>query len=337
MMQPGAPGGTETPSQPFHLQDVHVWMRHGEGEHQVLLAEAELLEDNDPRLVEIERQLFVTRDLDWNLTERGILQATFAGIWMARHLLTPGPYGLIVPNGEFDGGYTSPTNRCEQSTAISLLAATAELGRSAIRLDQDGHPFMPIDTRLREINLGDLIMLTRRAYRQLHPDNAARRKIDPLFTAPPGGTSIVDHMDLVIRSLLTSLGRDVRSFHTTLGRDAERGSKSALMSTSGRTIRAAGLTIRRNHPKQFDQIERDEEIINSTLFITRRTPNASGFNQFAVVYPWIELKDGSIALNDQPPNFIKYRAPRSRAYADMLSGLSPEQVARFLALRRPAD
>jgi len=325
---------SQTPKN-FHLQDVHVWMRHGEGQHQELLTQADELTDDDPKLLEIEHTLAGTRDMDWNLTARGLLQATCAGQWTAKYLLSPGPNGEepIVPNGMFDGGYTSPMNRAEQTVGVHLLAAEAWLGRSAIRLDADGKPVMPIDMRLREINLGAATSLTKRAYRQLHPDNVARRKVDPLFTAYRDGATIPDHMDLVIRSMYTSLGRDIRTLHTTLGRDAAKGSKSALMSTHGRTVRAAAMTIRRDHPRDFARIDREEEIKNTTMFITRRTPDSPGFNQFAVVTPWLE-ENGEIILNDTPPDFVDFKASSSRSYDDLLHGL-PSAVAATLLEQRP--
>lgn len=326
----------ETPEhQPFHLQDVHVWIRHGEGEHQVLLGQAEQLDEDDPQLAEIEQTLATTRDMDWNLTTRGYQQAICAGQWAAKYLLSPGENGQppIVPNGMFDGGYTSPFNRAEQTVGVLLLAAESWLGRTAIRLDGKGDPIMPIDLRLREINLGEATWLTKRGYRQLHPDNIARRKVDPLFTAYRDGATIPEHMDLVIRSLHTTLGRDVRTLHTTLGRDAAKGSKSALMSTHGRTVRAAALTIRRDHPRDFARIDREEEIKNTTMFITRRTPESRGFNQFAVVTPWRE-ENGEVVLDDTPPNFIEFRAPSSRSYKELLHGL-PAAVAARLQAERP--
>ncbi|MEK7153574.1 MAG: hypothetical protein AAB834_06495 [Patescibacteria group bacterium] len=334
-------GGQETRPNTFPLQDVHVWMRHAEAEHQVLLARAEELEDDDPELLEIERRLAETPDMSWNLTSQGIAQAACIGLWKAKYLLTPGwdearPTEPIVPNGTFDGGYTSPANRTEQTGAISLLTAKAVLGRSAIKLDGNGHPRMPIDLRLREINLGEATSMTKRAYRQKHPDNIARRIVDPLFTGYKSGANIPEHMDLVIRSLYTTLSRDmpnIRSLHTTLGRDTAEGSRSALMSTHGRTVRAAALTIRRDHPRDFPRIERTEEIKNGTLFITRRTPDSPrGFNQFAIVNPWLE-QDGEIVLNDTPPNFIDFIAPSSRSYEELLHGLPAPVVTKLLAQR----
>jgi broad specificity phosphatase PhoE len=307
----------------FPLQDVHVWMRHAKGEHQELLEKADQLPDNDSELMEIERALADTPDTQWNLTPRGVIEAICAGHWMAKYLLAPGPDGQpIVPNGMFDNGYTSPANRAEQTAGISLLAAKAMLGRTAIGLDTDGDPLMPIDLRLREINLGEATAMTKRAYRQLHPDNVARRKIDPLFTAYTNGATIPEHMDLTIRSM-----------NTTLGRDASKGSRSALLSTHGRTVRAAALTIRRDHPRDFARIDREEEIKNTTLFITRRTPDSPRFNEFAVVNPWRE-QDGEVVLNDTPPNFIDFMAPKSRSYDDLLHGL-PLAVATRLLVERP--
>jgi broad specificity phosphatase PhoE len=321
----------ETAPTPFHLQDVHLWMRHGEGEHQVLLARADQLEDGDPELAEIERRLAETPDLEWNLTPRGIAQSICAGQWMAKYLLTAELDGEpVVPNGMFDGGYTSPLSRAEQTVGVALIAAAEFLGRTAIQLDEDGRPRMPIDMRLREIDLGEAIGMTKRAYRLLHPDNVARRRVDPLFTAYNNGATIAEHMDLVVRSMLTTLGRDIRTMHTTLGRDAANGSRSALLSTHGRTVRAAALTIRRDHPDDFARIDREEVIDNTTLFITRRTPDSPGFNQFALVRPWVEI-GGQIVLNDTPPNWVNFKAPSSRSYDDLLRGLPREEAARLLA------
>lgn len=336
----------ENPTTSFHLQDVHVWMRHAEGEHQVLLKRAEELPDDHPELLHLQQKLATTSDLNWNITEpRGLLQATYAGHYMAKYFLSPGPNGEdpIVQNGMFDGGYTSPMNRAEQTVGVSLLAAASWLGRSAIRMD-NGNPIIPIDLRLREINLGVASYLTKREYLQSHPDNIARRRVDPLFTSYQDGRTIPEQMDLSIRSLHTTLNRDadreadreVRTFHTTLNRDKVRkGSNSALMSTHGRTIRAAAMTIRRDHPRDFPEIERNEEVKNCTMFVTRRTPDSPGFNQFAFITPWIELDNGEIAFNDTPPNFIHFKAPSSRSYEELLHGLRPELVEELLQRRPP--
>lgn len=85
-----------TSSGTFPLQDVHVWMRHAKGEHQELLEKADQLLDNDPELIEIERALAETPDTQWNLTPRGMIEATpFVQRLITRAPLWQSPLGCL--------------------------------------------------------------------------------------------------------------------------------------------------------------------------------------------------------------------------------------------------
>jgi len=149
-----------------------VLVRHGESLANVAAEEAEA--SGALRIA------VPARDADVELSDRGRGQAKDLG----RRLATE----PVV-----DAVWVSPYRRAQETAAIALSAA-----------GWDRSP--RVDERLRDRELGILDALTGRGVRELHPDEAERRRwLGKYYYRPPGGESWAD-VALRVRSLVPDLG-----------------------------------------------------------------------------------------------------------------------------------
>jgi broad specificity phosphatase PhoE len=148
-----------------------ILVRHGESEANVAASAAEAagaLRIDVP-----------ARDPDVELSERGLRQAEALGRRLAAD---PPPDAVRV----------SPYRRARATADVALDVAAWDL-----------QPL--VDERLRDRELGVLDTLTGRGARELHPDEAERRRfLGKFYYRPPGGESWVD-VALRIRSVLPEL------------------------------------------------------------------------------------------------------------------------------------
>jgi broad specificity phosphatase PhoE len=148
-----------------------ILVRHGESEGNVAASAAEAagaLRIDVP-----------ARDADVELSERGLRQAEAVGRRLAAD---------PVP----DAVHVSPYRRARTTAEVALAAAAWD-------------PVLRIDERLRDRELGVLDTFTGRGVRELHPEEAERRRfLGKFYYRPPGGESWAD-VALRIRSVVPEL------------------------------------------------------------------------------------------------------------------------------------
>ncbi len=171
-VDPAATGGSTTAAE--QTWPSVLWLvRHGESAGNVArdAAEAAGLAMIDVR----------GRDMDVDLSERGVGQARALGRWFARRPTDERPTVVLA----------SPFVRAERTAALIVEEARPE--RLVARV---------VDERLREKEFGTLDRLTRAGIVARYPEEAARRaQIGKFYYRPPGGESWCDVI-LRLRSVL---------------------------------------------------------------------------------------------------------------------------------------
>jgi broad specificity phosphatase PhoE len=159
---------------PLSALDQLLLVRHGESEANVAAADAEA--------TGALRIAVPARDADVALSATGVEQAEALG----RRL------GGLAPDEAPEALWVSPYRRARETAAHALAVAGLDL------------PTV-VDERLRDRELGVLDTLTGRGVRELHPDEAERRRfLGKFYYRPPGGESWAD-VALRIRSVLPEL------------------------------------------------------------------------------------------------------------------------------------
>jgi len=157
-----------------------LWIvRHGESEANV--ARAAAYQAGATRIA------IDNRDMDVQLSERGVEQALTLGRW----------FGAMAPEEQPTAILTSPYTRTRQTAENICLGA--DLGR-----------YLPVvlDERLREREFGVFDGLTNMGIREKYPDLAQLRfLVGKFYHRPPGGESWADVI-LRLRSILGTITRD---------------------------------------------------------------------------------------------------------------------------------
>lgn len=240
---------------PNHL----VLLRHGESEPNIARRAAKLGN------ISLYTAEFRARpDYRHRLTERGVEQAQVTGGWITRHVLEE----FNLPY--FDRNYVSPPIRAVE-TAGNLYLPTNEPWRMSYLV--------------RERDYGDIDGMTNEEYETKYPDNAKKRKLDPLFWRPPGGESILEVAETRVRELYDTFHREVPG-------------GSVIISTHGEFMWANRLAIEQPMPEEWDAWEADPSlhIDNcSVLHYTRVNPESGDVMPYIGwvrrVTPWINPDD----------------------------------------------
>jgi broad specificity phosphatase PhoE len=164
-------------SRVFKWPALLVVMRHAQSQANL---HRETLEKEDSPETHVH---IATRDVDVPLTEEGRAQARETGRLLAAQL------------APFDAVYMSPYRRTRDTADLAIASF---------------HPPPPCiaEERIREKEFGVLEGLTRRGVKEIHPEEAARRRqVGKYYYRPPGGESYPD-VNLRVHSFLGTLVRE---------------------------------------------------------------------------------------------------------------------------------
>jgi broad specificity phosphatase PhoE len=263
---------------PRHL----VLVRHGESESNVVNGFGK--QDNHEYFTP-EFKERTTRE--WRLSARGVEESMAAGRWIGRYILASFP---SLHDG-FDWHVTSPYNRSKETA---------------------GHLGLPnahwrIDSRVRERDWGDIESISDNDFQARYPDNARKKRVDPLHWRPPGGESIAGMVDDRIRGYF----EDLEEMHKTWAVD------SVCISGHGEYMWGVRLYIESMEHGDWAAARNDprQKIHNGqVVHYTREDPESSSLSD---VYSWMRSVN-PVTDPDSPGEWSPVPEPRSFTASELL-------------------